>query len=342
MTKNLLTALSMLLLSYSFTFAAYKSITPATLHARLIACDTLLILDVREWSEYTADGHIAEPAGQLPLTPACMPWTSNMLRANHGKLPRDIDIIVQCRSGSRSALASAFLDSLGFTRVFNMTSGFNAWTFEKRTGGFGDGSGHWVRGTITRPDTIKHDSGSVIFYPASITGMDSLYCEIHFAFGKQPVPVDAPLSSIAGLFRVTVLNSFGLSLFSWDSLTMGNTTSILLVPRPKTGTSLAFLSPTGISAITGPGRWKSLPYDFQSPVFHCAGSVLYRWYNAEGLFNLAARQHTNVLSPITTSHRKNAFYDLRGRLITKTYCTGLVPVITSSGYYIFNTPHNHR
>jgi len=146
---------------------AYGAITPAVLHARLIANDTLLILDVREFSEYTLDGHIAEPTGQLPLTPVCMPWTTNVLRANHGKLPRNIDIIVHCRSGGRSAWASAFLDSLGFTRIFNMTGGFNAWTYEKRTGGFGDGSGHWIRSTITRPDTVNHDSGTVVFYPAS-------------------------------------------------------------------------------------------------------------------------------------------------------------------------------
>jgi hypothetical protein len=40
---------------------AYTSLSPANLHTRLVNKDTLLILDVREWSEYTA-GHLAEPA----------------------------------------------------------------------------------------------------------------------------------------------------------------------------------------------------------------------------------------------------------------------------------------
>lgn len=342
MTKNLLAALPTLLLAYTISFGAYDSITPAALHARLIACDTLLVLDVREYPNEYAVNHIAEPAGQIPFTPATMPWNSGVLRANYEKLPRNIDIIVYCASGNRSLAASKFLDSTGFSNVFNMTGGFNAWTFEKRTGGFGDGSGHWVKQTITRPDSLRHDSGTVVFSPASVAGMDSLYCELHFAYGKQPVPGDAPLSSIAGLFRITALNSFGLSLFSDDSLRLSDSVVIMLIPRSKTDTSLAFLSPTCISALTGPGRWKPLTYDFQSPVFHCVGSVLYRWYNAEGLFNLGVRQHTNVLPPISAGHRKDAFYDLRGRLITKNYCTGLVPAITTSGYYIMGTPHNHR
>ena len=70
---------------------AYTNLTPAELHTRLVNKDTLLILDVREWNEYTA-GHIAAPAGQLPLTPACMPWNSSVLQANYGRLPKRLGL----------------------------------------------------------------------------------------------------------------------------------------------------------------------------------------------------------------------------------------------------------
>jgi hypothetical protein len=54
-----------------------------------------------------------------------MPWNSKVLQSGYSRLPKDIDIVVHCASGVRGALASAFLDSLGFKRIFNMTGGFN-------------------------------------------------------------------------------------------------------------------------------------------------------------------------------------------------------------------------
>lgn len=55
-----------------YTTWSYSDITPAEVHTRLVEGDTLILLDVREVSEYFA-GHIAEPAGHLPLTPVNMP-----------------------------------------------------------------------------------------------------------------------------------------------------------------------------------------------------------------------------------------------------------------------------
>lgn len=344
MTKNLLVSLPTLLLAYSISFAAYSSITPSELLARLTANDTLLILDVREWSEYTA-GHIAEPAGRLPFTPACMPWTTGVLAANFHRLPKNIDIIVHCLSGGRSASASKFLSDSGYARIFNMTGGFNAWTYEKRIGGFGDGSGHWIWPTITRPDTIKHDSGAVIFYPASMTGIDSLYCEVHFASGKQPIPGDAPVSNIAGLFRTTALNKFGLSLFSGDSLQLGDSIGIVLVPRSKTGGPLPVLTQTNVSALAEPGQWKQLAFDYHYPSFQENGKVLRQWYNAAGMVPMAVRQRqvfsTNGLQT-ASSNRPAAVCDLRGRLVSVFKNDGLLPTLQGCGYYIIDTHREQR
>ena len=37
------------------------------------------------------------------------------------------EIIVHCRSGSRSASASEILESNGFSKIYNMLGGINAW-----------------------------------------------------------------------------------------------------------------------------------------------------------------------------------------------------------------------
>ena len=84
----------------------YDDVTPSEVYARLVQGDTLLLLDVREAAEYF-NGHIAEPNGHLPLTPALMQWNSGVLEVEYSRLPLNIDIIVYCAGGVRSALASA-------------------------------------------------------------------------------------------------------------------------------------------------------------------------------------------------------------------------------------------
>lgn len=161
--------ISMLCITFFSTSFGYTNLTPSQVHSRLVAGDTLLILDVREWSEYSS-GHIAEPSGYLPLTQACMPWNSGVLSAEYGRFPADIDIIVYCASGGRSAAASSFLEGQGFTRIFNMTGGFSSWSYESRTGGFGDHSGVWVHPTDTLWLTQPFD----FLYPTFHRGEDVL------------------------------------------------------------------------------------------------------------------------------------------------------------------------
>jgi rhodanese-related sulfurtransferase len=134
---------------------------------RLIADDSVLVLDVREVDEYKA-GHMDEPPGNLPLTPMNMALNSGILEENFNPLPRDIDIIVYCRSGGRSATASAFLENQGFSRIYNMTNGFSSWTYESRTGSYGDHSGSWIRIEDPSPVTLlfenKGDTSKVVFF----------------------------------------------------------------------------------------------------------------------------------------------------------------------------------
>ena len=77
-----------------------------------------VILDVREdseWKEQHIPGAIHIPLGQLPE------------RLTELKQYKDSPVIAQCRSGRRSAQASDVLKSAGFSYVYNMEGGLNAW-----------------------------------------------------------------------------------------------------------------------------------------------------------------------------------------------------------------------
>lgn len=74
-----------------------------------------LLLDVREQNEY--DEERIAGAQLLPLSE---------LMARFDELPKDREIIAQCRSGKRSAQATDFLRSQGYD-VTNMEGGILRW-----------------------------------------------------------------------------------------------------------------------------------------------------------------------------------------------------------------------
>ena len=82
----------------------------------LLGRDDVVILDVREQSEYDA-GHIPGVT-LIPLKDV-----PNRL----SEIPKDKPVIVTCRSGNRSGQATDFLRQQGYTNVHNMTGGINAW-----------------------------------------------------------------------------------------------------------------------------------------------------------------------------------------------------------------------
>lgn len=93
-----------------------RAITVEEVKARLDAGDDLIILDVREpveWQISVIDGALRIPQGEVP--------------AHLGELPRDRDIVVYCKTGIRSADVIRLLQEEGFTRLYNMAGGINAW-----------------------------------------------------------------------------------------------------------------------------------------------------------------------------------------------------------------------
>lgn len=94
--------------------------------AQIIKAGLPVLLDVREADEF-AQGHLAGainvPRGVLefsvdPQNPA----------ANSALTDRSKKIIVYCRSGARSALATQTLRTLGYENICSMSGGFMAWS----------------------------------------------------------------------------------------------------------------------------------------------------------------------------------------------------------------------
>lgn len=78
-----------------------------------------MLLDVREPWELK----IARLSGTLDIP---MNEVPNRLQA----LPRDLAIVVMCRSGGRSLRVANYLQQQGYTSVSNLTGGILAWSAE--------------------------------------------------------------------------------------------------------------------------------------------------------------------------------------------------------------------
>ena len=77
-----------------------------------------VIVDVRETDEWNA-GHIAG-AIHIPLSDV-------KNRVAELEKFKDSPVITQCRSGARSAKAAEVLKNAGFSAVYNLDGGINAW-----------------------------------------------------------------------------------------------------------------------------------------------------------------------------------------------------------------------
>lgn len=89
------------------------------LSARLAAGDTPVLLDVREQWEF--DIAALPNATLIPL---------GTLQQATPSLDRQLDYVVYCHHGGRSAMAAQWLRAQGFTRVANLNGGIDAWSLE--------------------------------------------------------------------------------------------------------------------------------------------------------------------------------------------------------------------
>jgi len=105
--------------SLNASVRAVEEITPIALAARLARGDDLTLIDVREPHEAALDG-IAR-ARLVPL---------GALSAALGSLDPTRDVVVFCRSGTRSADAARQLAAAGFSRVQSLAGGMLRWADE--------------------------------------------------------------------------------------------------------------------------------------------------------------------------------------------------------------------
>jgi len=71
--------------------------------------------------------------GEIDGTDLYIPYDQLTARASQLPQAKDAKILVYCRSGAESAIASQTLLSLGYTNVWNLDGGMNAWQSSGRT-----------------------------------------------------------------------------------------------------------------------------------------------------------------------------------------------------------------
>lgn len=94
-----------------------REITPEVLAMRLARRDALVVIDVREEWEHAIthlDGAELVPMSSIPS------------RVN--ALPREVELVVYCHHGTRSAMVADYLRASGFPRVLNLTGGIDRWS----------------------------------------------------------------------------------------------------------------------------------------------------------------------------------------------------------------------
>lgn len=79
------------------------------------------VLDVRTKSEYEA-GHV----------PGATQLHAGRLYNNLERIPKDRPVVLHCQSGARSAAATSYLRSQGFSNILEMRGGYVAWAADQR------------------------------------------------------------------------------------------------------------------------------------------------------------------------------------------------------------------
>ncbi len=79
--------------------------------------EKVLLLDVRE--PFERELAAIRPSVHIPMSD---------IPSKTGEIPRDRELIVYCHVGNRSMMVAGFLESLGFTKVANLTGGIDAWS----------------------------------------------------------------------------------------------------------------------------------------------------------------------------------------------------------------------
>jgi rhodanese-related sulfurtransferase len=101
-----------------FIYITMKEISVQELKEMMDKGEDFQLIDVREDFEY----EVSNLGGTL------IPLGGILIKAD--KISKDKPVVVQCRSGKRSAAAIMQLEQLGYTNLYNLTGGILAWANE--------------------------------------------------------------------------------------------------------------------------------------------------------------------------------------------------------------------
>ncbi len=125
--QRLLTATALIVVVVSAALIYYNQFQPPKISYGFVTVEqakelvdtkpTLVILDVRTEPEFR-EGHI-EGAVNIPI---------DELEQRIGEMDKNDEYLVYCRTGNRSTIAAQILFERGYSKVFNMAGGIEAWT----------------------------------------------------------------------------------------------------------------------------------------------------------------------------------------------------------------------
>jgi rhodanese-related sulfurtransferase len=122
--RRLLSVLAALLLAGRAVAAGPAAIEPKALVDRIAWADpALVVLDVRTPDEYAA-GHLP---GAINIPHTELAARTGELAAARGK-----DLVVYCRTGTRTREALGVLGKAGFSRLYHLEGDYTRWSEEKR------------------------------------------------------------------------------------------------------------------------------------------------------------------------------------------------------------------
>jgi rhodanese-related sulfurtransferase len=186
-----------------YRIAPYENISPDSVKTWTEGGADLVLLDVREPYEFESVGRIPNAIN--------MPWNSGVLDTGYVQLSVDDTIIVYCRSGYRSALASAFLISKGFQHIYNMVGGFNDWHYSVEVGGHVSTNAAWQlnKSPYIAVEDVTVDSSITLSIQAGVSvKFDDSYGisvdGILVAQGTENGPVIITRSDSTGYFTIVI------------------------------------------------------------------------------------------------------------------------------------------
>lgn len=114
--KKILVFILLVMLKVSL---AFENIDSREFYQIMQTEKAVLVLDVRTPVEYKEDGHIP---GSILIPVQVLPQYIKEIEKF-----KDKKVLVYCRSGNRSMVASRFLEQNGFKHVYNLKDGIVGW-----------------------------------------------------------------------------------------------------------------------------------------------------------------------------------------------------------------------